>query len=70
MTTTTPHLNMTARELLVATAGDEHMLHTVTYKGKIHRGAITFVCSCGHTFEAKASSQNTQALRNVVETSA
>lgn len=58
---------MTARELLVDTAGDAHALHTVLSKTKMHKGAITFRCSCSMICEVSATLGNITALRNVPE---
>jgi hypothetical protein len=56
---------LTARDLLQAAAGDDHWHCTVVSKSPVHRGAIRFTCLCGDTYEVVATTDNTDALRNV-----
>lgn len=58
-------LRRTARDLLIAVAGNDHALHTVVQRTHPYRGLLSIVCSCGTTFETVATRENTDALRNV-----
>ena len=53
---------VTARELLVDVAGDDHALHTVMERTLAVRGAIKFICSCGVVCEVAATEANVKAL--------
>lgn len=57
---------MTARELLVSVAGDDHAEHTVMRK-EPRVGFLAFWCSCGSECLALNSEANRLALRNVAE---
>jgi hypothetical protein len=57
---------MTARELLVSTAGDEHADHTVVRKETGH-GLLRFCCSCGDDIFVEDIELHRLALRNVAD---
>ena len=57
----------TARDLLVAVAGNEHDTHSIVARRKQSRGVITFACSCGEVFKIIATPEISTALRNVAE---
>jgi hypothetical protein len=57
---------ITARELLVSVAGEEHAEHTVMRKEK-RIGVLAMWCSCGAYCTMLNTEANRLALRNVAE---
>lgn len=58
---------MTARELLVYVAGEDHALHSVATREPLERGQVGFTCSCGASFRVSALKKYLDALRNVAQ---
>lgn len=68
-----PPGRLTARDVLVFAAGEEHWHCTVIAKGRVKKGVgkgkdtVAFKCLCGNTYIVAATADHKAALRNIPE---